>query len=110
MNKKSPYLINILWSDEDQCYIAEVPELEGCITHGLTPTAAAKHAEDAIESWIRAAKKLNHPIPEPVTKHRVSGKFNVRLPKELHKALIIKSAQEGTSLNHLISSLLSHSV
>lgn len=110
MKKNFPYLINILWSDEDQCYIAEVPELEGCITHGPTPATAAKNAQDAIASWIRAAKRLSHPIPEAVAKRQVSGKFNVRLPRELHKALVIKSVREGTSLNHLISSLLSHSV
>lgn len=110
MKKNYPYLINILWSEEDLCYIAEVPELEGCITHGKTTMGAANNAQDAIESWIRAARKLKHPIPKPVTMRRVSGKFNVRLPRELHKALVIKSAQEKTSLNHLVSSLLSHSV
>lgn len=108
MKKKYSYLINILWADEDHCFIAEVPELEGCVTHGKTAALAAKHAEDAIECWVQTAKKLKHPIPQPVTKRRVSGKFNVRLPKELHKSLVIKSAQEGVSLNQLVSSLLSH--
>lgn len=103
---KFAYLINILWSEEDKCYMAEIPELEGCVTHGKTTAEAAKRAEDAIESWLHTAKKLKHPIPEPVLQHPVSGKFNVRLPKELHKSLIVKAAQEKTSLNQMVLSLL----
>ena len=87
MKKISPYLINIVWSCEDRCYIAEIPELEGCMTHGKTPVEAARRAQEAIASWIQAAKRLRHPIPEPTTKRPVSGKFNVRLPKHLHKSL-----------------------
>lgn len=106
--KKISYLITIVWSEEDQCYIAEAPELEGCVTHGSSIDEAARQAQDAIESWIRVAKKLNHPIPEPVATRRVSGKFNVRLPRNLHKELVIKAAQEKVSLNYLITSYLSH--
>lgn len=108
--KRSPYLINIFWSDEDRLYIAEVPELEGCLSHGKTPTDAARHAEDAIASWVQTAKKMGHPIPLPVVKRKISGKFNVRLPKQIHKDLIIRAAREGVSLNHMVSTLLSHSL
>lgn len=107
MKKPTTYLINILWSEEDRCYIAEVPELEGCITHGASVTEAAKKAGEATELWIRAARKLKHPIPQPVANRPVSGKFNVRLPKNLHKELIIKAAQEKVSLNQLITACLS---
>ena len=110
MKKEYPYLINIFWSEEDQCYIAEVPELEGCMTHGKSTLEAAKNAEEAIASWVAAAKKLKHPIPEPVLKHKVSGKFNVRLPKEINKSLIVKAAQQGVSLNQMVTTLLSKSL
>lgn len=110
MKEKLPYLINILWSEEDACYIAEVPELEGCMTSGKTSEEALKNAHDAIASWIQAAKKLRHPIPPPVAKRRVSGKFNIRIPKQLHKSLILKAAQEGVSLNHLVTTVLSHAM
>lgn len=108
--KDYPYLINIFWSEEDQIYMAEVPELEGCITYCKSPEEAVHQAADAIKSWIQTAKKLKHPIPQPVTKRRVSGKFNVRIPKQLHKSLIVKSAQEGVSLNHLVTTLLSQNL
>jgi antitoxin HicB len=107
---KIPYIINILWSEEDDCYIADVPELEGCVTHGKTASQATLNAEDAIASWIKAAKKLKHPIPEPIVKHPVSGKFNVRLPKNIHKLLLIKSTIEGISLNQLVTLLLAKAV
>ncbi len=110
MKKGNAYVINIFWSEEDQCYIAEVPELEGCMTHGKSAFEAAKNAEAAIASWIVVAKKLKHPIPEPVSTHKVSGKFNVRLPKEIHKSLIVKAAQQGVSLNQMVTTLLSKSL
>jgi antitoxin HicB len=110
MKEKFHYLINIIWSEEDGCYIAEVPELEGCITHGKTAEEAFKNAQNAVASWIRTAKRLKHPIPQPVTERKVSGKFNVRIPKQIHKSLILKAAQEGVSLNHLVTTLLSHGV
>lgn len=108
--KNIQYLINIIWSEEDGCYIAEVPELEGCITHGKTPEQALKNSKNATESWISAAKALQHPIPQPVLKKQVSGKFNVRLPKHLHKSLVVKAAQEGASLNQLVTTIISHAV
>lgn len=110
MKEKYPYLINIFWSEEDQLYMVEVPELEGCVTFGDTPEEAAHKASEAIKSWIKAAKKLKHPIPEPVALKKVSGKFNVRLPKSLHKSLSIKAAREGVSLNYFITTALAQAV
>ena len=59
------YSINIQWSDEDQVYIATVPELPGCKTHGKTYEEALKQAKDAIEGWIEFAKELGRAIPPP---------------------------------------------
>ncbi|MDT4951904.1 MAG: hypothetical protein QOJ02_42 [Acidobacteriota bacterium] len=59
------YRINIYWSAEDQVFIAEVPELPGCMTHGDTRVAARANANDAIQSWIDTANKFGDPIPEP---------------------------------------------
>ncbi len=59
------YSIIIQWSDEDQVYIATVPELPGCKTHGKTYKEALKQAQYAIEGWIELAKELGRPIPPP---------------------------------------------
>lgn len=109
-SKKHHYLINILWSEEDQLYIAEVPELEGCLSHGDTAAVAAQNVENAIATWILAAKKMKHHVPEPALKRKVSGKFNLRLPKEIHKSLVIRALKEGVSLNQMVATLLARAV
>lgn len=62
---KSKYEIIIYWSDEDQAYIAEVPELAGCMADGSTYQEALKNTEDVIDEWIETANELNRPIPQP---------------------------------------------
>jgi predicted RNase H-like HicB family nuclease len=62
MNK---YEIIIYWSEEDQAFVAEVPELPGCAAHGSTHEAALASAQEAIGLWIETAKEFGDPIPEP---------------------------------------------
>jgi predicted RNase H-like HicB family nuclease len=59
------YEIIIYWSNEDNAFIAEVPELPGCMAHGETPEKALKNAKEAIQLWIDTAKEFGDPIPEP---------------------------------------------
>ena len=59
------YEVIIYWSTEDQTYIADVPELPGCVAHGSTQQAALANANDAIRLWIDTAKEFGDPVPEP---------------------------------------------
>lgn len=59
------YEVIIFWSDKDQLFIAEVPELAGCIAHGDSQEAALANAQDAVKLWIDTAKKFGDPVPEP---------------------------------------------
>lgn len=59
------YEVIIYWSREDQVYVAEVPELPGCMAHGDTQQAALANAHEAIELWIDTAKEFGDSIPEP---------------------------------------------
>ena len=59
------YEIIIYWSNEDHAFIAEVPELPGCIAHGETPEKALKNANKAMQLWIDTSKEFGDPIPEP---------------------------------------------
>ena len=59
------YEIIIYWSNEDLVFIAEVPELPGCLAHGDTQEAALANANDAIQLWIDTAKEYGDPVPEP---------------------------------------------
>ena len=55
----------IYWSNEDQVFIAEVPELPGCMAHGETKSAALANADEAIQLWIDTAKEFGDLIPKP---------------------------------------------
>ena len=59
------YEIIIYYSREDEAYIAEVPELPGCMADGETTRAALENVENVIAEWIETARKLGRPIPEP---------------------------------------------
>ena len=59
------YEVIIYWSEEDQVYVAEVPELPGCAAHGKSPQQALAEAQDAITLWLETAKEFGDPIPVP---------------------------------------------
>ncbi len=59
------YEIIIYWSSEDQVYVAEVPELPGCIAHGTSYDKALVSAQEAIKLWIDTAEEFGDPVPEP---------------------------------------------
>ena len=59
------YEIILYWSDKDGAFIAEVPELPGCMADGETYREALENAEIIIEEWIETAKGLGRDIPEP---------------------------------------------
>jgi len=59
------YEIIIFWSESDQLFIAEVPELPGCMAHGDSHKNALMNIEEAIELWIATAKEFNDQVPEP---------------------------------------------
>lgn len=61
----SNYEIILYWSEDDQSFIAEVPELAGCMVDGATYQEALANAEIIIQEWIETANELGRPIPEP---------------------------------------------
>ncbi len=63
MNTK--YEIIIFWSTEDNAFVAEVPELPGCMADGNSYQEALSNAEQIIQEWIDTANELGRPVPEP---------------------------------------------
>jgi predicted RNase H-like HicB family nuclease len=59
------YHINVFWSEEDGGWIADVPDLEYCSTHGATAVEAVRQVEIAMVAWLDAARAAGKPIPEP---------------------------------------------
>ena len=59
------YEIILYWSNEDQAFIAEVPELPGCMAHGDDQEAALRNVNDAMQFWIERARELGRSVPQP---------------------------------------------
>ncbi len=59
------YGVILYWSDEDEAFIAEVPELDGCAAYGPTYQEALREAQVVMDEWVETAKDLGRPIPEP---------------------------------------------
>jgi predicted RNase H-like HicB family nuclease len=65
MADKFRYEVIIYWSNEDQAFIAEVPELPGCAADGATYQEAIANTEVVIQEWIEIAQELGRAVPEP---------------------------------------------
>ena len=59
------YEVIIYWSNEDQVFVAEVPELWGCTAHGETKAYALANADEAVQLWLDTATEFGDPTPEP---------------------------------------------
>jgi len=100
------YQVNIAFDPRDNIYVARVPELDNCHSHGTTPEEALKNAGEAIELWLETAKEDKIEIPEPLSRKRFSGKFVVRTPEDLHATLAQEALRLGKSMNELTVELL----
>jgi predicted RNase H-like HicB family nuclease len=65
MSNSYKYEIVIYWSEEDSAFIAEVPELAGCVADGTTYAEALANVDVIIQEWIETAKELGRTVPEP---------------------------------------------
>ncbi len=59
------YHINVFYSDEDEAYVADIPDLKFCSAFGATPAEAVAEVEIVKQAWIEAAEATGRPIPEP---------------------------------------------
>jgi predicted RNase H-like HicB family nuclease len=59
------YQVTIYWSAEDSLFVAEVPELPGCMAHGENQATALENVQQAIDLWTETAREFGDPIPEP---------------------------------------------
>jgi antitoxin HicB len=107
---KYPVLIRPLNEEEGGGYLAEVPDLPGCVSDGENPEKALASADGAIKEWIAAARAMGRAIPEPGAANRFSGKWVQRVPRSLHKKLSEEARREGVSLNSLALTLLAEGI
>jgi len=65
MTQKRRYRMNVYWSDQDQLWLVEVPDLPGAMADGATPEEAVTNAQLVIANWLEVAQMDGRPIPEP---------------------------------------------
>lgn len=110
MKKKDRYLKIVEWSDEDSCYIGSIPGFLGQCCHGDNEEEVYKQLCTILDEWIEIHENDQIPFPEETVKKDYSGKFVLRVNKELHKLLAIKALQSNLSLNQLCENLLRTSI
>jgi predicted HicB family RNase H-like nuclease len=99
MKPSDQYLKIVEWSEEDQCYVGTCPGLMLGGIHGQDETDVYEELCEAVEEWIKIQEEDGDPLPAPTAGKEYSGKFVVRVGKDLHRELALRALREGQSLN-----------
>jgi len=99
MKVSDQYIKIVEWSEEDQCYVGTCPGLMLGGIHGDDEAKVYKELCQAVEEWIEIYQEDQDPLPESTAGKDYSGKFVVRVGRDLHKALAIDALRHGESLN-----------
>ena len=100
------YAYRVIWSEEDQEFVglcAEFPSLSHLDENQIK---ALQGITELVSATVDAMKEDNEPIPEPISKKKYSGKFQIRLAPHRHRMLAMEAAEQGVSLNRLASDKL----
>jgi antitoxin HicB len=101
-----PFTIRPLSPEDGGGFLIEYPDIPGCMSDGQTPAAAILNGRDALKSALRTLREFGDPIPKAGAFSASSGQWRQRVPKSLHARLVARAAQEGVSLNMLVTALL----
>src|SRR5579883_436313 len=93
-------------ADPDGGYVIVFPDLPGCMTQVDRVDEIGAMAEDARLGWIETAYEHGMEIPLPSYPEEYSGKFNLRIPRSLHRRLVESAERDGVSLNQYVETLL----
>lgn len=115
MHKSLEYYLGLPYSIElrnfpGEGWFARVKELPGCMSQGDTVDEAVANIQEAMQLWLEVSLDHGDPIPEPRSDQEYSGKFVVRVPRSLHRALAEAANQDGVSLNQYINVALAQAV
>jgi predicted HicB family RNase H-like nuclease len=100
------YTYRVTWSQDDQKYVGLCVEFPSLSWLAKTPEAALQGIRKIVNDAVTDMRDNGETPPSPLSGKNFSGRFIVRLPPEVHRDLAIKAAEEGISLNRLISSKL----
>ena len=101
------YTYRVEWSEEDGLHIARCLEFPSLIAHGDTTRKALLEIEKVVAESVKWMEEEKETPPEPFGLKKFKGNLTLRVPPEIHKSLVIKSAEEGISLNQYILSKIS---
>jgi antitoxin HicB len=104
--KALSYEIDVV-PNEHGGYYARIPDFPTIFTGGETPEEAVANAQDAIVLMIEECRDRGQPVPEPLS--AFSGRFNVRVPRAVHRELVRRAEIEGVSLNAVVNLLIARS-
>lgn len=93
-------------ADTDGGFVVSFPDLPGCMTQVDAAEDIGPMAEEARQLWIETEYEEGEDIPLPTYPEEYSGKFNVRLPRSLHRRLVEGAERDGVSLNQYVVALL----
>lgn len=99
------YFVRVFWSGEDECFIAEVPELPGCSGLGATEADAIREARRSIAGWLEVARKEGVAIPKPICQGK-ADRLNLRIPSDLVNKIRRSAKESGLSLNQFVMTKL----
>ena len=108
MTDTKHYTYRVSWSGEDGEYVATVVEFPSLSWLDADQSRALLGLVGLVDEVVADLEATGEPIPEPIADRRFSGRFNVRLPESLHRELALAAAEEGVSLNRLVSDRLAH--
>ena len=108
--KSAQYLKIVEWSDEDKCFVGRCPELMLGGVHGRNEQKVFSDLCTVIDEWIMDSKKYGDPMPPGMSGKKYSGKFNLRVNRELHERLTLEALKTGKSLNAYCAETLENEV
>ncbi len=104
------YTYRITWSAEDNEYVGLCAEFPSLSWLASTPNKALAGIQQLVRDCIADMQTTGETLPAPLADRTYSGKFMVRVPPEMHRVLAIRAAEEGVSLNRLVSARLAKDV
>ena len=96
----------VQWSEEDGCYVGTCPGVQRGGVHGADETVVYKELCGVVAETIELYKNDARPLPKPTASRSYSGRFVLRVEKELHQTLAIRAMQQGESLNSYCQKIL----
>ena len=102
------YIYRITWSEDDQEYVGLCMEFPSLSWLAKSPESALQGIRKVVNDAVTDMRNNGETPPSPLSGKSFSGKFVIRIPPDVHRELAMKAAEQGISLNRLISSRLSN--